>query len=284
MTISLESRRLRRKPFEEGETILIVDHMGKQHLLRLQSGLLTHHGRAGKISHDAIIGRPAGLSFLTPDGHEFVCVRPTLEDFLLKSIKRHTQIIYPKDLGTILIQGDIYPGARVLEAGMGSGALALTLRRFLGPEGELVSYEKREEFALAAQTTFEEFGSRYGEGACRHRVEIRDVYEGIDEDDLDTVILDVPEPQLAARHAAAALRPNGVLLSWLPTALQVFELVRHLQEAAEWSRIRTTESLVRPWHVSSQSLRPAQRMVAHTGFLVCALKTVRIDETTGAAG
>lgn len=276
MATALESRRLHREPFQEGETILIIDHLGKQHLLRLQAGLQTHHGRTGKVSHDAIIGRPAGLSFLTDEGNEFVCVRPTLEDFLLKGIKRQTQIIYPKDLGSILIQGDLYPGARVLEAGVGSGATALTLRRFLGPEGELISYEKREEFAESAAAAFKDFEARHGGGCCSHRIEVRDVYDGIAESDLDTVILDVPEPQRAAPHAALAMRANGVLLCWLPTALQVFELVRHLQETPEWSRIRTTESLVRPWHVSSQSLRPAQRMVAHTGFLICARRTHRV--------
>ncbi len=272
-----DTRTLQRQPLQAGETVLIIDHRGQQHLLRLQPGLKTHHGRTGKIAHDSIIGRPAGLSFLSGDGNEFICVRPTLEDFLLKGIKRHTQIIYPKDLGSILIQGDIYPGARVLEAGMGSGAVALLLRRFLGPDGELISYEKREDFAQLAAETFEYFQTQYGQFLCPHTVQIRDVYEGIDESDLDAILLDVPEPHHALAAAAQSVRPNGALLCWVPTALQVFACVRGLQESPDWARIRTTETLVRPWHVSTQSLRPAQRMVGHTGFLVYARRVERVE-------
>lgn len=272
------ARELLRKPFQEGESALLIDERGKRHLVKLQPGLKSHHGRTGKIRHDDLIGQPAGLKIVTAEGAEFVCVRPTMEDFLLKGIKRPTQIIYPKDLGTALIQADVYPGARILEAGMGSGALALTLRRFLGPEGELISYEKREEFAQMGTRNFEEFEGRCGPSLCRHTIRIRDVYEGVEETDLDVVALDVPEPQRAIDSAARAVRPNGALMCWLPTALQVFHLVRALQEHPQWARIRTTESLVRPWYVSTQSLRPSQRMVGHTGFLVIArrVETLRL--------
>ena len=245
--------------------------------MHLHKGYQTHHGRSGNVSHDLIIGRQPGLCLTSNEGREFYCVRPTLEEYILRKLKRRTQIIYPKDLGPVLIQGNIFPGARVLEAGIGSAAATLVLRRFLGPDGLLISYEKREEFARNSQATLEEFQRLYGGLLAEHVVQISDVYEGIDETDLDTVLLDVAEPHKAAPFAADALRINGMLLCWLPTVLQVFSLVRHLQDSALWAKVQTTETLVRPWHVGSKSVRPAQRMVGHTGFLICARRVQPVE-------
>ena len=250
--------------------VLLIGPRNRRHMFQLLPGGLFHHSHTGHVAHDEIVGRPPGCRFLSRQGIPIVCLRPTLERYVLKKLRRRTQIIYPRDSTQILIRGDIYPGARVLEAGLGSGSVALVLLRFLGPQGHLISYERREEFASMARDTLAEFAGLYGSSGARHTVVLEDVYEGIRETDLDAILLDVPEPERAVDSAAAALRPGGTLLCWLPTALQVYRLVRMLQRGPEWAHIETTESLVRPWHVSEASIRPVHRMVAHTGFLVSA--------------
>lgn len=254
----------------EGEPVLIVDVRGKEHVLHLRSGLKTHHGRAGVIFHDWLIGKPPGVRITTDKGDQFVCVRPNLDDYILKRLRRHTQIIYPKDLGTLLVEGNIFPGARVLEAGLGSGAAALTFLRFLGSSGRLYSYEMRDEFVEKSRETIQEFEELYGTFSTPHEIRIHDIYTGIEEKDLDSILLDIPEPHRVLDSAATSLRPNGVLLSWLPTALQVYELVGDLKKSPFWAQIKTTESLVRPWYVGAKSIRPEQQMVGHTGFLTTA--------------
>ena len=261
---------LQRAPLREGELVLLIGPKNKRHMLQLRPGGLFHHRHTGHVYHDEIVGKPPGCRFLSRQGIPVVCLRPTLERYVLKGLRRRTQVIYPRDSTQILIRGDIYPGARVLEAGLGSGSVALVLLRFLGPEGHLISYERREEFASMAQNSLSEFAGLYGTSGARHTIVLEDVYEGIREQDLDTILLDVPEPERAVESAAAALRPGGSLLCWLPTALQVYRLVRILQRGPEWAHIETTESLVRPWHVSEESIRPVHRMVAHTGFLISA--------------
>ena len=272
-----EQRRLQRLPLQEGEPVLIVDDKGRQHLLHLQAGYKSHHGRTGRIAHDDLIGKPPGLQCVTDQEKQFVCLRLTREDFILQKLKRHTQILYPKDLGMILMQGNIFSSSRVLEAGLGSASAAIVLRSMLGPEGELISYERREEFIEPAKSMLDLYSRLYGPLLARHRIEVRDVYEGIAETDLDTVLLDVPEPARALDAAAAALRINGVLVCWLPTALQVFELVRSLQTSEQWGRVRSSETLLRPWRVGPRSILPAQRMVGHTGFLISARRVEKIE-------
>ena len=269
-----EMAELQRMPLREGEPVLIIDDRNRQHVLRLQAGYSSHHGRAGLIAHDRIIGCPPGLNCSTEKGRRFTVVRPTLENYLLKVIKRHTQILYPKDLGNIVIQGNLYSSARVLEAGLGSASAALFLLRLLGQEGELISYERNPEFAELARRTLAKFDDYYGSALARHRIVVGDVYEGILEQDLDTILLDVAEPQSAQAAAAQALRPNGTLLCWLPTVMQVFLLVRILQQSTEWAEIQVTETLMRPWRVAPTSIRPAQKMVGHTGFLISARRVV----------
>lgn len=273
------------EPFRESEQVIVLDDKGKTHVLRLRAGLVTHQGRAGWIAHDQIIGRPPGLRLTSSSGQEYLVLRPTLDDYLLRILRRHTQIVYPKDLGTLLIEGNIYPGGRVLEAGMGSAACSLVFLRFLGPQGELISYERNPDFARLAQKTLQAFRAEHGQLQAKHRVEIRDIYEeGIDEQDLDLIFLDLPEPQKALEAVTRALKINGVLLCWLPTVLQVFDVVRALQESANWARVRTTETLVRSWHVGETSIRPAQRMVGHTGFLISARRVLSLDIEMPATG
>jgi tRNA (adenine57-N1/adenine58-N1)-methyltransferase len=191
-------------------------------------------------------------------------LRPTLSDFVL-SMPRGAQVIYPKDLGPLLMMADVFPGARILEAGVGSGALSMTLLR---AGAEVVGYELREDFANKARKNVASF---LGEG-CPYRVQLRDVYEGIDEAGLDRVMLDLPEPWRVVKHAATALRPGGILVSYLPTIGQVVQL-RDALDAGPFVLAETIEVLQRGWHVDGQSVRPDHRMVAHTGFLTAARRS-----------
>jgi tRNA (adenine57-N1/adenine58-N1)-methyltransferase len=178
---------------------------------------------------------------------------------------RGAQVIYPKDLGPILVLADIFPGAHVLESGVGSGALTMALLRAVGPAGRVVGYELRDDFAARARANVEEYLSP----DVPLEIEVRDVYEGIDEQHVDRVLLDLPEPWHAVEHAAKALRTGGILLSYLPTITQVATLRATLADSA-FGMAETIEVLQRGWHIEGQSVRPDHRMVAHTGFLTTA--------------
>jgi tRNA (adenine57-N1/adenine58-N1)-methyltransferase len=230
----------------------------------------------GHIEHDAIIGSQPGLLLLSDRGLNAVCLRLTLEDFVLKELKRRTSIIHPKDLATLLVRGDLFPGARVLEAGIGSGATSITLLRYLGPDGHLISYERRKEFLELALENIAKVSELYGDPGTSHQTDVRDIYEkGIEEEELDTILLDLPEPHRATEAALEALRPGGILLCWLPTVTQVYLLVRQLQEDPAWSVVETRETLERSWQVGKNAMRPYHRMVGHTGFWIRARKLVR---------
>lgn len=279
MVDAVSMMELQRAPLRSEELVLMIGPRGRRHLIWLREGGLFHHPHTGHLPHDSIIGRTPGVRFSTEEDVEVVCLRPSLEKYLLRRLRRCTQVIYPKDLGNLLLRGDIYPGARVLEAGLGSGSSAIFLLRFLGPKGQLTSYESREEFAQRAAESIREVQEICGDSGAQHSIAVRDVYKGIDERDLDAVLLDLPEPERALDHVAAALRPGGSLLSWLPTTLQVFGLVRKLQEDPNWAQIETTETLLRSWQVSTSSIRPSHRMVGHTGFLISA-RRVEVETPT----
>jgi tRNA (adenine57-N1/adenine58-N1)-methyltransferase catalytic subunit len=218
------------------------------------------HTHAGYVPHEDVLDKPEGLTVTSTVGARYLVVRPTLSDFVLK-MPRGAQVIYPKDLGPILLLADIFPGARVLESGVGSGALSMTLVR---AGADVVGYEIREDFAVKAQENVRSFGLTEG-----FRVEVRDVYEGIDEADLDRVVLDLPEPWRVVKHAESALHAGGILVSYLPTIGQVAQLREALADSA-FSMAETIEVLQRSWHIEGQSVRPDHRMVAHTGFLTSA--------------
>ncbi|MFS8639538.1 MAG: tRNA (adenine-N1)-methyltransferase [Symbiobacteriaceae bacterium] len=254
------------RPFAFGDLVVFVDAKQRRRLQRLQPGRVFQAPPGGAIRHDDVAGLPEGAVVSTTTGQPILCLRPTLEEYIL-AMPRRTQVIYPKDLGQILIRSNLGPGGRALEAGVGSGATSLALLRLLGPTGTLVSYERRPEFAELARDNVRRF---LGEDPPNWRIELRDVYEGIDERDLDAVVLDVPEPYRCVEAAAAAVRPGGVLLVWLPTTNQVQQMVVALRRHPAWDLVDTTELLLRPWHVSQESVRPEHRMVAHTGFLITA--------------
>ena len=251
------------RTFAAGDRVLLVDAKRRRHMITLAAGG-EFHTHAGVLPHDSMIGEPEGITVRTTLGSRLVAVRPTLSDYILE-MPRGAQVIYPKDLGPILMLADVFPGARVLESGVGSGALTLALLRAVGSTGHVTGYEIRDDFARRAQANVEGF---LGPDQPLD-VEVRDVYEGIELEDLDRVLLDLPEPWRVVKHAAAALLPGGILLSYLPTIGQVARLHEELI-ASPFGMVETVEILERSWHVDGQSVRPDHRMVAHTGFLTCA--------------
>lgn len=248
------------RAFAVGDRVLLVDSKQRRHLITLEAGG-AFHSHTGIIDHDALLGRSEGVTVRSTMGARLIAVRPTLSEYVLK-MPRGAQVIYPKDLGPILIIGDVFPGARVLESGVGSGALTSTLLRAIGPDGHLTGYEIRDDFADRARRNIEGFLGP----DLPLEIEVRDVYEGIELDDLDRVMLDLPEPWRVVKHAEAALRPGGILVAYLPTIGQVGRLREALNESA-FGMAETLEVLQRSWHVDGQSIRPDHRMVAHTGFL-----------------
>jgi tRNA (adenine57-N1/adenine58-N1)-methyltransferase len=249
------------RPFAVDEQVLLVDNKGRRHLIRLATGG-EFHSHTGVLAHDAIIGAPEGARLRTTHGQSFVALRPTLSDFVLK-MPRGAQVIYPKDLGPILLLADVFPGARILESGVGSGALSMTLLR---AGAEVTGYELRADFAARAQKNVETF---LGDVGDRYRVEERDCYEGIDEVDLDRVVLDLPEPWQVVKHAVRALHTGGILVAYTPTIVQAAQLREALADST-FGMAETSEVLRRTWHIEGQSVRPDHRMVAHTGFLTSA--------------
>ena len=248
------------RAFDAGDRVLLVDAKRRRHLITLSVGG-EFHTHAGVLPHDTIIGEPEGVTVRTTLGSRLVAVRPTLSDYVLE-MPRGAQVIYPKDLGPILMLADVFPGARVLESGVGSGALTLALLRAVGSAGHVTGYEIRDDFARRAQANVEGF---LGPDQPL-TVEVRDVYEGIELDDLDRVMLDLPEPWRVVKHAEAALHPGGILFAYLPTIGQVARFREELAGSA-FGMVESLEVLQRTWHVDGQSVRPDHRMVAHTGFL-----------------
>lgn len=251
-----------RGPFVAGEKCLLVDAKARRYLITLAEGG-EFHTHTGVVPHALLIGQPEGVTVRSTNNARYTAVRPTLSEFVLK-MPRGAQVIYPKDLGPILLLADVFPGARILESGVGSGALSMTLVR---AGAHVVGYEVRDDFARKAIENVTAFLG--DEGAARFDVRVRDVYEGIDETDLDRVVLDLPEPWRVVKHAEHALHAGGILVSYLPSIVQVMQLRDALDDSA-FGMASTIEVLNRGWHVDGQAVRPDHRMVAHTGFLTTA--------------
>jgi tRNA (adenine57-N1/adenine58-N1)-methyltransferase len=247
------------RPLEAGELVLLVDRKDRRYLFALQPGK-EFHSHAGLITHDSLIGGPAGVRVSSSQGANYLVIRPTLSDVVLK-MPRGAQVIYPKDIGPILMLADIFPGARVFESGLGSGALSMALLR---AGADIVGYELREDFASRAQKNVASF---LGESALdRYHVEIRDSYEAIDARDIDRVVLDLPEPWNVIPRLADVLLPGGVVVAYTPSITQAVQ-VREMLAAGPYELAATTEILQRGWHIEGAAVRPDHRMVAHTGFL-----------------
>lgn len=248
--------------FAVGDKVLLLDRKARRYLITLTEGG-EFHTHAGPVPHADLIGQEEGITVRSSAGSRFTAVRPTLAEFVLK-MPRGAQVIYPKDLGQILLLADIFPGARVLEAGVGSGALSMTMLR---AGAEITGYELRSDFAARAKANV--LSMLGADAAERFQVQERDVYDGIDETALDRIVLDLPEPWRVVKHGEEALRPGGIFVAYVPSVTQVAQLRDALAESA-FGMAATVEVLLRGWHVEGQAVRPDHRMVGHTGFLTSA--------------
>jgi tRNA (adenine57-N1/adenine58-N1)-methyltransferase len=260
------------KYFQAGERIHLIDKKERHYALTLKAGEMFQHS-GDRIPHDSIIGKPDGSTIELSNNKIMIAIHPTLAEYALK-MPRGAQVIYPKDLAIIPMWADVYPGARVLEAGVGSGALTMALLRAVGDRGCVVSYEIREDFAAIATKNIERFMGK----VPNHFLHIRDAYEGIEIGEgtsawqFDRIVLDIPEPWQVVPHAAQALRIGGIYLSYVPTVPQVMQTVQALEETKVFTLVQNFETLLRTWNVKGRSVRPDHRMVAHSGFITVARK------------
>lgn len=260
------------KKFQSGERVHLIDKKERPYAVTLKAGEIFQHS-GDRIAHDDIIGKPDGTVVEFSNGKLMVAVHPTLAEYTLK-MPRGAQVIYPKDLAVIPMWADIYPGARVFEAGVGSGALTMALLRAVGDRGCVVSYEVREDFAATATKNIERFMGK----VPNHFLQIRDAYEGIEIGEgtsswmFDRVVLDLPEPWRVVPHAARALRSGGLYLSYVPTVPQVMQTVQALEQSRVFTMVQNFETLLRTWNIKGRSVRPDHRMVAHSGFITVARK------------
>jgi len=244
---------------EFGDRVLLVDTKKRRYLVSLAEGG-EFHSHAGFVAHADIVGQDEGVVVRSTRNAAYRVFRPTLSDFVLK-MPRGAQVIYPKDLGPLLLLADIYPGAKVLESGVGSGALSMTMVR---AGATVTGYELRRDFADRARQNVAAF---LGDAALeRYEVQERDVYEGIDGTGFDRVVLDLPEPWQVIKHAEAALRPGGLLVTYTPSIVQAVQVREAITESG-FDLAETLEVLNRSWYIEGQAVRPDHRMVAHTGFL-----------------
>ena len=256
--------------FQSGERIHLVDKKGRQYALTLKAGDL-YQLSGHKIAHDDLIGKPDGSLVMLSGNKTMLALKPTFGDYVLK-MPRGAQVLYPKDLALIPMWADVYPGARVFEAGTGSGALTMALLRAVGPRGLVVTYEARDDFARTAMMNIERYM-----GPVPNLIPLcRNVYEGISllDDGLpfDRLVLDLPEPWQVVPHAAQVLRSGGMYLSFVPTVPQVVQTVEALERATVFGMIETFEALLRTWSIQGRSIRPDHRMVAHSGFITVGRK------------
>jgi tRNA (adenine57-N1/adenine58-N1)-methyltransferase len=250
-----------RGPIKDGELLVLTDRKEREYLVRVKAGE-RFHSHHGFIDYDALIDLPEGCTILSSRGQSFWVFRPTLAQIIM-NMPRQAQVIYPKDIGVILMWGDIFPGATVVEIGTGYGALTLALIRAVGPQGGLFSYEVREDFFRAVQQTV----SRYFTSYPQWTIHLQDAKNGLQEKNVDRILIDVPEPWEFLAVIKKALRPGGILLCFTANALQVKSLYDGLQAVGGFVLPDTLETLLRPWHVKGLSVRPAHRMTAHTGFI-----------------
>lgn len=251
-------------PFAIGDRVQLTDAKGRLYTVVLEEGKEFHTHRGG-IRHDDLIGTDEGTVVKSTNGTPYLALRPLLVDYVL-SMPRGAAVIYPKDAAQIVHEGDVFPGARVLEAGAGSGALTCSLLRAVGPEGEVISYEIRDDHAEHAVRNVETF---FGERPANWSLTVADVaqYEG---EQVDRVVLDMLAPWDALPAVAKALVPGGVLIVYVATVTQLSKVVEALREQECWTEPRSWESMVRGWHVVGLAVRPEHRMQGHTAFLVSA--------------
>ena len=265
-------RGVSKRVFTVGDRVQLSDAKGRLHSITLQQGgaFFTHKGA---IPHDDIIGLPDGSIVVSANGTEYLCLRPLLLDHVL-SMPRGAQVIYPKDSAQIVVHTDIFPGAVVVEAGVGSGGLSGYLLRAIGSEGALHSFERREDFAATAQRNIKNFTGALPENWHVRVGDLQDELPKVAElqGNVDRVILDMLAPWECFDAVEAALVPGGVLCAYIATTTQMSKFVEVLRLRRAWTEPRAWESLVRTWHLEGLAVRPDHRMIGHTGFLVTARK------------
>jgi tRNA (adenine57-N1/adenine58-N1)-methyltransferase len=256
-------------PFRIGDRVQLTGPKNRMHTITLREDgeLHTHHG---VLRHTALIGEPDGSVVTNSGGHEYLALRPLLRDFVM-SMPRGAAIVYPKDAAQIIAQADVFPGSVVVEAGVGSGALALSLIRAIGDDGRLVSFERRAEFADVAKANVETFLGRVPEN---WRVVVGDLVaelpDAVAPASVDRVVLDMLAPWECIDVVADALQPGGVVLCYVATATQLSRVAEYIRATGLFTEPDANETMVRGWHVEGLAVRPDHRMVAHTGFLVWA--------------
>jgi tRNA (adenine57-N1/adenine58-N1)-methyltransferase len=255
--------RNRTGPFRPGDQVQLTDPKGRHHTITLQPGK-SFHTHKGSFTHDDLIGRPEGTVITSTGGTTYLALRPLLADYVL-SMPRGAAVIYPKDAAQIVAMADVFPGARVVEAGVGSGALTMSLLRAVGEQGLVHSYERRPEFAAVATTNVEQF---FGGPHPAWRLTVGDLAEELDERDIDRVILDMLAPWECVEAAASALVPGGVLCCYVATTTQLARTVETVREDGGFTEPAAWETMVRTWHIEGLAVRPDHRMIGHTGFLM----------------
>jgi tRNA (adenine57-N1/adenine58-N1)-methyltransferase len=249
--------------FAEGDRIQLTDPKGKMYTFTITSGK-EWHTHKGWIVHNDLIGLPEGSVVSTSAGLKFTAFKPLLGDFVL-SMPRGATIVYPKDAAMILGVADVFPGAKVIEAGVGSGALTISLLRAIGEHGTLCSFERREEFAQIAAENVETY---FGYKPSNWNLSIGSVQESNTENKFDRVILDMLAPWECVPFAAEILRPGGVFLAYVATTTQLSSIAEALKEDGHFTEPLSSETIVRDWHHEGLAVRPMQRMIGHTGFLI----------------
>jgi tRNA (adenine57-N1/adenine58-N1)-methyltransferase len=252
-------------PLREGERVQLTDPKGRQHTVTLAAGKQFHTHR-GAIEHDALIGSPEGSVVTSTSGTQYLALRPLLVDFVL-AMPRGAAVVYPKDAAQIIAMGDIHPGATVLEAGAGSGALTCSLLRAVGPGGRVLSYEVRDDHAEVAVRNVEAF---FGARPPNWTLRLRDVAQHPSDEAVDRVVLDMLSPWEALPAVAASLQPGGVLISYVATTTQLARVVEALREDGRFTEPSAWETFLRGWHVVGLAVRPEHRMIGHTAFLTSA--------------
>jgi len=253
----------RRGPLRAGDQVQLTDPKGRVHTITLEPGREFHTHR-GALRHDDLIGSPEGVVVRASGGTAYLALRPLLADYVL-SMPRGAQVVYPKDAAEVVAFGDIFPGARVVEAGAGSGALTCSLLRAVGEGGLVSSYERRADFAAVAQANVERF---FGGPHPAWRLTVGDLAGSLVDREVDRVVLDMLAPWEVLDAVSAALLPGGVIVCYVATTTQLARTVEALRTHGTFTEPAAWESLLRPWHVEGLAVRPDHRMVGHTGFLV----------------
>ena len=267
----------RRGPLRAGQRVQIKDAKGRLNTITLIEGG-QFHSYQGVLRHDDLIGGPEGVVVQNSSGHDYQVLRPLLNDFVL-SMPRGATVVYPKDAGQIVQQADIFPGAVVVEAGVGSGALSMSLLRAIGDGGRLHSYERREDFAEIARANVESF---FGAEHPAWSIHVGDAQEEMlrvhEPHSVDRVVLDMLAPWECVDAVATVLAPGGVWLNYVATATQLSRVAEAIRESGRFTQIEANETLVRGWHLDGLAVRPDHRMVAHTGFLLTARRLASGEE------